>query len=116
MIEEKLSTKEKLARALEAEMTKHPSYKPIIIEMFEVVIKRARSGAYDDLESPLATPQLELINSIRTLNVMTKGKLQDFLNRVMSGEFEASDEEWEAWKKTPEGKAAERELKRLDLI
>ena len=96
MKKEVVPTKEKLAKAIEAEMTRH-FYKEPIVDMFKVVIDRARAGLYDDYESGLAMPQMELINSIRALNVMTRGKLDSFLNRVKSGEFDATQEESDAW-------------------
>lgn len=76
-----LSTKERLAQALEA--LNDPRVKPLIA--------RARDGDFDDYESHSATPQIDLVTELRKLG------LTDFAARAMDGEFDGTKEEGEAW-------------------
>ena len=57
------------------------------------MVELAQLGAYDDCLSTEATP---IMNLVRDLN--TAG-LHDLKARAMRGEFDASREEWNAWKK-----------------
>jgi hypothetical protein len=74
-----MSTKEKLAKALEAASA--PA------EM----IAKARAGYYDDWDSDLDAPIMTLVEDA------TKAGLQDIAQRAMSGEFDGTEEEMNAW-------------------
>ena len=74
-------TKERLARELEK--LNDPRLKEIIA--------RARVGKYDDYETDVATPQMLLVTELRKLG------LNDFVQRVIDGEFDGTKEEAEAW-------------------
>ena len=73
-------TKERLAQVLHAHG---------LLEMEE----KSRAGYYDDFESPLATPIMQLVEDLRAAG-------QDKLAlRAMHGEWDASREEAEAWER-----------------
>lgn len=55
------------------------------------MVKRAREGYYDDFESPLATPCVQLVMDLRAIHKHALAK------RAIDGEFDASKEEAEAW-------------------
>ncbi|MCL5994490.1 MAG: hypothetical protein M1546_00350 [Chloroflexi bacterium] len=74
-------TKERLARELEK--LNDPRLKEIIA--------RARVGKYDDYETDVAAPQMLLVTELRKLG------LNDFVQRVIDGEFDGTKEEAEAW-------------------
>lgn len=90
-----LPTKEKLAQELE----KLPP-----VNGLERLVKRARAGMYDDYESPLATPQMQLVEDLRQIGQ------QGFVHRVIDGEFDGTREEARAWAMGPEGREAFLEL------
>jgi hypothetical protein len=75
-----MSTKERLAAALEAEG----------LGLYAVTHK-ARRGCYDDFESESATPAIDLVNDL-----IACGR-PDLAERAMAGEWDATKEEAEAW-------------------
>lgn len=79
--QERLPTKERLARALEA----------LNDPKLEGIIQRARRGDYDDYESTLEMPQHALIIALTVVGH------NDFAARVINGEFDGTKEEAEAW-------------------
>ena len=76
-----IPTTERLARALEE------LGDPRLDEM----IKRARQGFYDDYKSPYTFPLLKL-----KLELQSAGYTW-MVNRVIAGEFDATDEEAREW-------------------
>ena len=78
MTEGKISTKEKLAQVLHA------------AGLFTMEAK-ARSGYYDDFESPIAAPITRLIFDLRAA-----GKY-NLATRAMNGEWDGTREEGERW-------------------
>lgn len=85
-----LHTTEKLALALEE--LDDPRVKPLYW--------RARRGYYHDFLSPLAMPEMQLVQDLRELG------LEQFAQRVINGEFDATKAESEAWGHSEEGKEA----------
>ncbi len=77
----KLPTKEKLARALEAENDPR----------LALLISRARQGYYDDYESELIAPTVTLVADLRGLG------FEELAKRVIDGEFDGTEEESKAW-------------------
>jgi hypothetical protein len=76
-----IPTPERLARALEA------LNDPNLAGMIE----KARAGYYDDFKSPLALPEIQLVQDLIALG------RRDFAQRVVDGEFDATLEESNAW-------------------
>ena len=74
-----MSTKEKLTAAL----TK--------VNAPQSMINKARAGYYDDFESTIATPIQSLVVDLRAAG------LTDLAARAMDGDFDATQEEAEAW-------------------
>lgn len=91
---DEVHTTEKLARALEE--LDDPSLYPLIL--------RARGGYYHDFLSPLAMPEVQLMNDLR------RAGHPAFAARVLDGEFDASPAEIAAWRASPEGQAVADEL------
>lgn len=95
---EHIPTKERLARALEE--LHDPDLAPMI--------EKARSGYYDDFESPLTYPLTGLVMDLRTFGH------EDFVQRVIAGEFDSTLDEGIAWLETTEGQDALRQLAEKD--
>lgn len=95
MSDETLSTKERLAQAIEARRAKAIEAKEGNGHGLAVqrMIQRAREGYYDDYESPLATPMINLVNDLRAVG------FGDLAERAIDGEFDGTKEEGEAWMK-----------------
>lgn len=91
---DEIHTTEKLARALEE------LGDPRLAGM----ISRARAGYYHDFLSPLALPELQLIEDLRSVGH------EAFARRVMDDEFTASTAESAAWSESEEGRATRAEL------
>ena len=75
-----ISTKERLAQELHGAG---------LLEME----KKARAGHYDDYESPLVTPCIQLVADL------TAAGRRDLAERAMDGEWDGTREEAEAWMK-----------------
>lgn len=80
-------TTERLALALEAAGA--PPY----------MVKRARSGYYDDYRSPLAGPIMQLVADAKAAGLV------DIATRAAHGEFDGTREEADAWAHSAEGQA-----------
>jgi hypothetical protein len=79
------------------------------------MIRRAETGYYHDYLSPLAVPELALATELAALaNHPSRHAARDALlalrQRVIDGEFDASKAEADAWARSPEGRAAFRQL------
>jgi hypothetical protein len=74
-----VSTKERLAKVLE-ENRCPPD-----------MVNAARAGYYDDFESPLAMPCVQLVLDLQTLKKFALAK------RAREGEFDGTKEEADAW-------------------
>lgn len=61
----------------------------------------AEHGRYDDFLSSSATPLTDLVNALRRRGT---AEALELAKRVMGGEFDATDEEAEAWAASPEGR------------
>jgi hypothetical protein len=81
-----MKTKERLSQALRE--AKAPT------EMIE----HAEIGGYDDFEAvDTASPIVDLVNACRAFG------LDDLAKRAMNGEFDATEEEAEAWARSEDG-------------
>ena len=78
-----MKTKEKLAQVLRSE------------GLFDLE-KKAREGYYDDFESPLATPIVQLVHDLRERD------REDLAVRAINGEWDGTLEEAEEWYKKEE--------------
>ena len=80
------------------------------------MIRRAEAGYYHDYLSPLAMPEMALVNELGSLanhpsRARTSGlALMGLRQRVIDGEFDASKAESDAWAASPEGQATFAEL------
>jgi len=79
----------------------------------EALIQRAEAGHYHDYLSPLALPELALVNELGALaNHPSRARLPSGLalmgirQRVIDGEFDATKAESDAWARSPDGRAA----------
>jgi hypothetical protein len=75
--------------------------------------ERAATGHYHDYLSPLDFPELTLLDELTAeagRRLETKGAIMALRRRVMSGEFDATKEESDAWANSPDGQAAIRRL------
>jgi len=91
-----MHTKDRLAKELE------------LINQPEMAAK-AREGYYDDFLSPLDMPMSQLLEDLMRTGHGAAIKLRE---RVMTGEFDATREEANAWADSPEGKAMFNKLKK----
>ncbi|MHC2537005.1 hypothetical protein [Bradyrhizobium diazoefficiens] len=75
--------------------------------------ERAASGHYHDYLSPLAMPEMQLINDLAEAAGRHHGssdRIMALRSRVMMGDFDATTEESDEWAASPEGQAAFRRL------
>jgi hypothetical protein len=89
---------QKLVKALKAE--NNPKLGRIVV--------KAQNGEYSDTLSPSATPIIDLVADLR------RAGCESLARRAMSGEFDATKEEWDAWGKSKEGQETFRSLFRHD--
>lgn len=68
--------------------------------------QKAAAGYYDDFESPLATPIVQLVTDLRM-----EGR-DDLAARAMNGEWDSTREEGEAWFKSHRGRKVVADLMR----
>jgi hypothetical protein len=61
---------------------------------------KAREGYYHDFLSPLAMPEMQLVNDLAKVGTPDAMMLRQ---RVMGGDFDATAEESEAWANSQEG-------------
>jgi hypothetical protein len=96
---------DKLAAALEA----IPGCPP------EMVVC-TKYGYYHDYESPLTTPELQLVADLRVLvrapqtPAKSRPMYEALIKRVIDGEFDATKAESDAWMASADGQAAMRSL------
>lgn len=90
-----MATKDKLAAALRA------------IGLTEMA-ERAADGMYDEFTSPLATPLMQLIRDLTfAMNTCVPDASQPIAKlrkRVVDGDFDASNEESDAWAMSEDGR------------
>ena len=73
------------------------------------MVRRALGGYYHDFKSPLATPVLQLYSDLHELAKTpatprdSRPRLRELAERVKAGEFDASQEESDAWARSAEG-------------
>lgn len=71
--------------------------------------ERAATGYYHDFLSPLALPELQLMDDLAVAAAKHPASMTDKIlalrNRVMNGDFDASKEESDDWAASPEGRA-----------
>jgi hypothetical protein len=84
------------------------------------MIRRAERGYYHDYLSPLAMPELALVNELRSAarrapDEDTARKLIAVAQDVIAGKHDANKAESDEWARTPEGRAAFRELTGHDM-
>jgi len=76
--------------------------------IYPAILERAINGDYDDYETGLAFPQLELVTDLRnmhaalTTGMKAKALIAALIDRVISGEFDGTREEAEAWFRSEE--------------
>jgi hypothetical protein len=92
----KAPTKERLAQVLHA------------AGLFNME-RMARAGRYDDFESELATPIVQLVADLR------EAGREDLAKRAINGEWDCTKEESEAWAQGPDGQRAIRSLTKGQL-
>lgn len=92
MTQPKLTTPERLAKALEDAIA--PSW----------MVAKARQGGYDDFKSESATPIGDLVRDAQA------NGLRDIRRRAEAGEFDATVEEADAWAASEDGQETFRKL------
>jgi hypothetical protein len=65
---------------------------------------RAATGLYHDYLSPLAMPSLALMDELRR-EALSNPMAAKLAERHAEGEFDASEQEAEAWAESPEGRS-----------
>jgi hypothetical protein len=76
----------------------------------------AATGYYHDYLSPLDLPEVVLVNQLnieaiaQEANPDRQRAIMALRTRVIDGDFDASDEESDAWVNSPEGQAAFKKL------
>lgn len=92
-----MNSKEKLAQALIEEYNKiaNSDYDidfdgRVRFKIYEMSDK-AKEGYYSDYDSPLVTPCIQLVKDLESLG------LNELADRARNGEFEATEEESNAW-------------------
>jgi hypothetical protein len=96
-----MHTKDKLADALSS------------VGLTDMAAK-ARDGYYHDFLSPLALPEMQLLNDLGIAATTTHRDKQETImalrKRVIDGDFDASQEESEAWAESEDGQDTFRKL------
>jgi hypothetical protein len=94
-------TRERLA----ADLEKVPGMPPKMIQ-------QAREGFYDDYLSPLAMPQIALVNDLLlqaklpTTGPNARDQIVALVRQVMEGEYDGTKEEAREWGRSKEGRDA----------
>lgn len=73
----------------------------------EEMAVKAEAGYYHDFLSPLAFPEMQLLEDLRLANTPAAIELG---KRHLNGEFDANEAESDAWMNSEEGKASMRML------
>lgn len=87
-------SKDRLADAL---------YKIGLLEMGN----KAKAGHYDDYESDIAFPKIQLVHDLSKIKTHESEKL---IQRVVDGEFDGTKEETDKWMESEEGQETLREF------
>lgn len=80
------------------------------------MIQRAVDGYYHDYMSPLTFPEIQLVTDLRELATLpatprnSRPLLRALADDVISGAYDASKEESDAWAASPEGQETFRQL------
>lgn len=88
----------------------------------EDMAKKAEAGHYSDYESPLDLPATQLEEDLRAARDANNHDIQKYaaIERVrlmhVDGQFDATDEEADAWAASPDGQAAFKELGLLPYV
>lgn len=69
------------------------------------MVVRAKAGAYDDYLSESATPKMDLVTQLRRWGA-DNPKMLALVERVIAGEYDATEAEADAWARSPDGQAA----------
>lgn len=72
--------------------------------------ERAAEGLYDEYQSPLPTPLMELAADLAVKAASGHQGAAALRQRVIGGDFDATDEESEAWWQGPEGRTLAAQL------
>lgn len=86
--------------------------------MYPAMLERAIDGVYDDYETELDYPQIQLITDLRVMHAApttgpkAKAAIEALIVRVMGGEFDGTKEEAEAWGRSEEGREVMRVIMR----
>lgn len=80
------------------------------VGLFEMA-GNAATGYYHDFLSPLATPEMQLVNDLAfeihfNPNHPHHARIVELRQRVINGDFDANKEESDAWAASDEGQAA----------
>lgn len=89
-----MNSKEKLAQALEEALVKYKGETVIadnITRRINKMIILAKDGYYSDYDSPLTTPCIQLVKDLDALG------LTELSAKARDGEFDATEEESDAW-------------------
>lgn len=76
---------------------------------FHRLAERASNNEFHDFLSPHAMPNLHLVAELRAIPGGGK-RAEELIQRVIDGHFDATRSESDEWAKSPEGKAAFKEL------
>ena len=87
--EKTMNSKEKLAEALQQEFENRLKTRGLF-NLYQM-IKIAKDGYYSDYDSPIATPCVQLVKDLDFLG------LTELSKRAKDGEFDATQEESDAW-------------------
>ena len=85
-----MNSKEKLAQALE-EVQKQEIPGSLTWNRIGMMAKKAKEGYYSDYDSPLTTPCIQLVKDLDALG------LTELSAKARDGEFDATEEESDAW-------------------
>jgi hypothetical protein len=72
--------------------------------------ERAKDDEFNDFFSPHAFPIMKLVEELNQPSVKHKFGVKRMIERVKRGDFDGTQAESEAWKASPEGKKAMRDL------
>jgi hypothetical protein len=63
----------------------------------DLLAEKAAAGDYDELESDSALPLIDLACDLAVAMVNGNRAAAALRQRMIAGEFDATDEEWDAW-------------------
>jgi hypothetical protein len=79
---------------------------------FDRMADKAATGYYHDFLSPLDLPEMQLVHDLDHADTTEemRPKVEVLRRRVLLGDFDATEEEGEAWAASPEGQETFRML------